>query len=62
MSRRTLVNKLAEARAGFCGIGTRAAKLKLNRLANIDARAKAFRIALEIEDCSTQAKRLFEKS
>jgi hypothetical protein len=59
MSRRILVGQLTDARESYCGIGTRKVKLKLNRLAGIDARARAFRIALEIEDCSTQAKKYF---
>lgn len=57
MSRRELVNKLYEARQNFAGLRTRQAKLKLNRLVKFCPLAKAFRIALEIEDCSTQGKK-----
>lgn len=59
MSRRTLVNQLESARKQFAGIGTRQTKLKLNRLSESNATAKALRIALEVEDCSTQAKKYF---
>jgi hypothetical protein len=59
MSRRILVGQLSEARENYCGIGTRKTKLKLNRFATTDPRASAFRLALEIEDCSTQAKKYF---
>jgi hypothetical protein len=55
MSRRELVRKLEEARANFCGIGTRRIKLQLNKI-NCP-KARAFRLALEIEDCSTQGKK-----
>lgn len=57
MSRRILVNQLESARRQFAGIGTRQTKLKLNRLKESNPVAKALRIALEIEDCSTQAKK-----
>ena len=59
MSRRILVNQLLDARAAFCGIGTKETKLRLNRLLRTCDRAKAFRIALEIEDCSTLGKKYF---
>ncbi len=57
MGRRELVRKLEKARHDFCGIGTRAVKLRLNRIGRTNVLARAFRIALEIEDCSTQAKK-----
>lgn len=59
MSRRVLVNQLTSARVSFAGIGTRAVKMKLNRLAKSDAVAKSLRLALEIEDCSTLGKKYF---
>lgn len=55
MSRRVLVNQLETARERFCGIGTRKVKLRLNRCG--DALGRAFRLALEIEDRSTQGKK-----
>lgn len=57
MSRRALVRQLESARDHFCGIGTRKVKLQLNRIGANDALARAFRLALEIEDCSTQGKK-----
>ncbi len=57
MGRRELVRQLETARAQFCGIGTRKVKLELNRIGLSCATARAFRIALEIEDCSTQGKK-----
>lgn len=59
MSRRVLVNQLSGARLGFCGLGTRGAKIKLNKLGKTDPIARALRLALEIEDCSTQGKKYF---
>src|ERR1700722_11544762 len=49
-NRRTAVALLVSARETFCGIGTRQAKLKLNKLAKTSIYAKALRVALEIED------------
>lgn len=57
MSRRVLVNQLEIARESFGGIGTKQIKLNLNRLVKSCPIAKAFRIALEIEDCSTLGKK-----
>lgn len=59
MSRSILVNQLTEARENFAGLGTRKTKLKLNAAAKTCPIAKAYRIALEIEDCSTLAKKYF---
>lgn len=56
MSRKTLINQLTVARRKFAGIGTRKVKLKLNRLFP-NSLAKAFRLALEIEDCSILGKK-----
>lgn len=57
MSRSVLVGQLTRARDNFCGIGTRMVKMKLNRFAKSDPVARCLRTALEIEDCSTQAKK-----
>lgn len=59
MSRKTKqrVNSLVQARAEFAGIGTRKAKLALNKLAKTDPYAHALRVALEIEDADLTAKR-----
>ena len=57
MSRRDLVRQLEKAREEFAGIGTRKAKIRLNKLAKTCQIARAFRIALEIEDSSTTAKK-----
>lgn len=57
MSRRLLVNQLHDARENFGGLGTRTVKLKLNKLAKTCSTARAFRLALEIEDCSTLGKK-----
>lgn len=57
MGRSELVRQLQTARVRFCGIGTRQAKLRLNRAATRDVLAEAFRIALEIEDCSIRGKK-----
>jgi len=61
MSRKTKqqVNGLVKARAEFAGIGTRKAKLALNKLAKTDEYARALRTALEIEDVNLTAKRYF---
>jgi hypothetical protein len=45
------------ARKQFCGIGTRRAKLALNKLAKTSTYAKALRTALEIEDKNLTAKK-----
>lgn len=55
MSRRELVNLLSDARENFCGLGTRKIKIRLNKCT--DDTAKAYRLALEIEDCSTLGKK-----
>lgn len=57
MGRSELVHQLSSARNSFAGIGTRAAKLKLNRLGNSSSVARAYRLALEIEDRSIQGKK-----
>lgn len=57
MSRSVLVRQLEQARAAFCGIGTRKIKLRLNKCSAVSPVARAFRLALEIEDCSTQGKK-----
>jgi hypothetical protein len=61
MSRKTKqkVNELVKARAEFAGIGTRKAKLALNKLAKTNPHAYALRVALEIEDVSLTAARYF---
>jgi hypothetical protein len=61
MSRKTKqkVNELVKARAEFAGVGTRKAKLALNKLAKTDPYAHALRTALEIEDASVTAARYF---
>lgn len=59
MSRKILVGQLTEARRNFVGLGTRRAKLQLNRLGKTNPEARALRLALEIEDRSTQAKKYF---
>lgn len=61
MSRKTKqkVNELVKARSEFAGMGTRKAKLALNKLAKADPYAHALRIALEIEDVNLTAKRYF---
>lgn len=57
MSRRELVRQLEKARDDFGGIGTRKIKLRLNKIGEHCSIARAFRLALEIEDCSTQGKK-----
>ena len=57
MSRGVLVRQLESARDNFCGLGTRKVKFHLNRQGEKHPIARAFRLALEIEDCSTQAKK-----
>ena len=44
-------------RTEYAGVGTRIAKLRLNRQANTSVYAKALRIALEIEDTNLTAKK-----
>jgi hypothetical protein len=53
------IANLVQARTQFAGIGTRKAKLALNKLAKTDRYAKALRTALEIEDVNLTAKRYF---
>jgi hypothetical protein len=57
--RKQRVNTLVQARTQFAGIGTRKAKLALNKLARTDVYAGALRTALEIEDANLTAKRYF---
>lgn len=61
MARGELVRQLSTAREEFCGIGTKRAKLQLNQFAKSNVIALAFRIALEIEDCSTLGKKYHGK-
>ena len=58
-NRKQRIGVLVKARTDFAGIGTRRAKLLLNRLAKVDEYARAIRIALEIEDANLTAKRYF---
>tara|TARA_R110002111_G_scaffold100976_6_gene156463 strand:+ start:21942 stop:22535 length:594 start_codon:yes stop_codon:yes gene_type:complete len=55
------IMQLKKARNNFAGIGTRKAKIRLNKKAKTDPLAKAIRIALEIEDKSITAKKTFGK-
>lgn len=57
MSRSAAVKRLAHARDEFCGLGTRKVKLRLNKLAEQNVAARAYRCALEIEDASTLGKK-----
>lgn len=57
MSRRELVTQLRDARGAFGGMGTKTVKLKLNSLVKTCHIAKALRLALETEDCSTLGKK-----
>jgi hypothetical protein len=59
MSRRQKIGTLILARTQFAGVGTRKAKLVLNKLAKGDEYALALRVALEIEDVNLTAKRYF---
>jgi hypothetical protein len=60
MSRRQeKINGLIQARTQFAGVGTRKAKLLLNKVAKSDPYARALRVALEIEDVNLTAKRYF---
>lgn len=52
-----LFKKLKEKRETFCGIGTRAVKHRLNKLALSNVTAKMLRIALETEDANISAKK-----
>ena len=58
-SRKQRVGKLIVARTEFAGMGTRKAKLRLNKLAKENVLARAIRTALEIEDANLSAKRYF---
>lgn len=57
MGRGELVRQIKYARHQACGIGTRALKLRLNKLAKTDPLAQAARLALELEDVNINAKR-----
>jgi hypothetical protein len=57
--RRRKIATLIRARTEFAGVGTRKAKLTLNKLAKTDPYARALRTALEIEDVNLTAKRYF---
>lgn len=57
MGRGELVRQLEKARDNFCGVGTRKLKIRLNKIGEHCPIARAFRLALEIEDCSTQGKK-----
>ena len=57
--RQQKIETLVQARTQFAGIGTRKAKLMLNKLAKTDEYARALRVALEIEDANLTAKRYF---
>ena len=57
--RKATINVLIQARTQFAGVGTRKAKLALNKLARTDPYAQALRVALEIEDVNLTAKRYF---
>jgi hypothetical protein len=55
--RALLVESLVDKRTDFAGMGTRKAKLQLNRLKDSNPVARALRLALEIEDANIQAKK-----
>lgn len=57
MGRRAAINILKDARDNFAGLGTRKAKIRLNRLAKTEPLAQAVRLALEAEDASTTGKK-----
>jgi hypothetical protein len=59
MNRERKFSVLIEARSHFAGVGTRRAKLTLNKLAKHDVVAAALRVALEAEDANLSAKRYF---
>ena len=52
----SLISQLNGKRKSFCGIGTRKAKIRLNKLAKTDILAKLYRLALEVEDKNINAK------
>lgn len=54
-----LIYDLFENRKTFLGIGTNKTKRRLNKLAKCDPIAHSYRIALEIEDISIQAKKCY---
>lgn len=57
---RQLVENLLFARKNFCdGIGTNAAKRRLNRIAETELTAYLIRLAIEIEDHNILAKRYY---
>jgi hypothetical protein len=58
-NRKQKIATLIQARTQFAGVGTRKAKLALNKLAKGDEYARALRMALEIEDVNLTAKRYF---
>lgn len=58
-NRKQKVQELINARTEFAGIGTRKAKLALNKLAKTEPYAHALRVALQIEDVNLTAKRYF---
>jgi hypothetical protein len=58
-NRRLAIQYLIFAQRGFAGIGTKTAKLTLNRLGKTSAYARALRVALEAEDQNLTAKRYF---
>lgn len=51
-----LIDQLSEKRDTFCGIGTRKAKIRLNKLAKSNLTALLYRKSLEIEGKNIQAK------
>ena len=55
----TLISQLEHSRSDFAGLGTRKAKIRLNKLAKTDPKAKAIRLALEIEDKNISAKKSY---
>jgi hypothetical protein len=57
MGNRDRVRQLNLLRDTACGIGTRALKVRLNKLAKTDPLALAARLALEIEDANVSAKK-----
>jgi hypothetical protein len=59
--RALLVESLVDKRTDFAGMGTRKAKLQLNRLKDSNPVARALRLALEIEDANIQAKKYYGK-
>lgn len=54
--RQELLDSLSKARESFAGIGTRKAKIRLNKLTKSSVAARAIRLALEIEDKNISAK------